>query len=108
MRRPSSSLTWGSIPPTTARLSAWSSRSSLRSAAKELCKVVRKKAEESKVAIRSIRRDANDQLKKQEKAGELTEDDLKKYEAEIQKATDSFIKDIDKIAADKEKEIMEV
>lgn len=75
---------------------------------KELCKVVRKKAEESKVAIRSIRRDANDQLKKQEKAGELTEDDLKKYEAEIQKATDSFIKDIDKIAADKEKEIMEV
>lgn len=75
---------------------------------KELCKVVRKKAEESKVAIRSIRRDANDQLKKQEKAGELTEDDLKKYEAEIQKATDSFIKDIDKIASDKEKEIMEV
>lgn len=108
MRRPSSSLTWGSIPPTTARLSAWSSRSSLRSAARNCARWFARRQEESKVAIRSIRRDANDQLKKQEKAGELTEDDLKKYEAEIQKATDSFIKDIDKIAADKEKEIMEV
>ncbi|MBR2329495.1 MAG: ribosome recycling factor, partial [Clostridia bacterium] len=75
---------------------------------KELVKIVRKKGEEAKVAIRAIRRDANDAIKKAKKDGELTEDDQKKQEDQAQKATDSFIKDIDKIIADKEKEIMTV
>lgn len=75
---------------------------------KELVKVVKKKGEEAKVAIRSIRRDANETIKKNKKDGEITEDDQKKMEEDAQKTTDSFIKDIDKIIADKEKEIMEV
>ncbi len=75
---------------------------------KELTKLVRKTAEESKVAIRSIRRDAVDQIKKMKKNSEITEDDQKKAEEAIQKLTDSNIKDIDKITAEKEKEIMEV
>lgn len=75
---------------------------------KELVKIIRKKGEESKVAIRSIRRDANEQTKKQRKEGEITEDDQKNLEEDIQKLTDSMIKDIDSIMADKEKEIMEV
>lgn len=75
---------------------------------KDLVKVVRKKGEDSKVAIRSIRRDAIEQIKKQKKDGEVTEDDQKKLEEQAQKLTDSTIKDIDKIVADKEKEIMEV
>ena len=75
---------------------------------KELTKLVRKTAEESKVAIRSIRRDAVDQVKKLKKNSEITEDDQKKAEEAIQKLTDANIKDIDKITADKEKEIMEV
>ena len=75
---------------------------------KELGKAVRKKGEDSKVAIRSIRRDAIEQIKKQKKDGEVTEDDQKKLEEQAQKLTDSTIKDIDKIIADKEKEIMEV
>lgn len=75
---------------------------------KELVKVVRKKGEDAKVAVRSIRRDANETIKKNKKDGEITEDDQKKMEEDAQKATDAFIKDIDKIIADKEKEIMEV
>ena len=75
---------------------------------KELTKLVRKTAEESKVAIRSIRRDAVDQVKKLKKNSEITEDDQKKAEEDIQKLTDAAIKDIDKIDAEKEKEIMEV
>ena len=75
---------------------------------KDLVKVVRKKGEDSKVAIRSIRRDAIEQIKKQKKDGEVTEDDQKKLEEQAQKLTDSTIKDIDKNVADKEKEIMEV
>ena len=75
---------------------------------KELVKAVRKKGEDSKVAIRSIRREAIEQIKKQKKDGEVTEDDQKKLEEQAQKLTDSTIKDIDKIIADKEKEIMEV
>ena len=75
---------------------------------KELVKAVRKKGEDSKVAIRSIRRDAIEQIKKQKKDGEVTEDDQKKLEEQAQKLTDSTIKDIDKIIADKEQEIMEV
>lgn len=64
--------------------------------------------EDSKVAIRSIRRDANEKLKAMKKAGEITEDDQKDLENQTQKMTDKFIAEIDKIAAEKEKEIMSV
>ena len=74
---------------------------------KELCKTIRKKGEEAKVAIRSIRRDANETLKKLKKDSEITEDDQKNLEEEAQKITDSSIKEIDRIASEKEKEIME-
>ncbi len=75
---------------------------------KELCKTVSKTAEDAKVAIRAIRRDANDKFKAGKKAGEVTEDDLKQLEKEIQDITDRFIKDIDKAAEAKSKEIMEI
>lgn len=75
---------------------------------KELVKVVRKKGEDAKVAVRSIRRDAVESIKKDKKDGEITEDDQKKMENEIQKLTDKNIQEIDKIIAVKEKEIMEV
>ncbi|WP_108669662.1 ribosome recycling factor [Peribacillus acanthi] len=75
---------------------------------KELAKQVKKEAEEAKVAIRNIRRDGNDDLKKLEKNGEITEDDLRGYSEEIQKLTDSYIVKVDGVAKDKEKEIMEV
>lgn len=75
---------------------------------KTIVKDVSKMAEESKVAIRSIRRDAMDKLKKMQKASEITEDDLKNGEEEIQKITDGFVKDIDKLASSKEKEVMEI
>ena len=75
---------------------------------KELCKVVKKKAEESKVAVRSIRRDAIEQVKKMKKDSLITEDDQKKLEEKIQKLTDEKIKEIDTISAAKEKEIMSV
>ena len=75
---------------------------------KVIVKDVSKMAEESKVAIRSIRRDAMDKLKKMQKASEITEDDLKNGEEEVQKITDNNIKEIDKIASAKEKEVMEI
>ena len=75
---------------------------------KELTKLIRKMGEDAKVAVRNERRDANDSLKKQEKAGELTEDDLKHDLDQVQKKTDACIKDIDDIIAQKEKEILEV
>ena len=75
---------------------------------KDLVKIVKKSAEETKVAIRNIRRDANDELKKQQKDGELTEDDLRQSTDEIQKLTDQFIANADKEADHKEQEIMEV
>ena len=75
---------------------------------KDLIKVVKKFGEDAKVAVRNERRDANDELKKQEKSGELTEDDLKKSLEDVQKKTDKTIKDIDQIMVDKEKEVMEV
>ncbi len=75
---------------------------------KELTKVVRKTVEEAKVAIRSIRRDAMDQIKKLEKNSEITEDDRTKAEKKMQDKTDEAIKGIDTIGAQKEKEIMEV
>ncbi|MBQ8227665.1 MAG: ribosome recycling factor [Clostridia bacterium] len=75
---------------------------------KVIVKDVSKMAEDSKVAVRSIRRDAMDKLKKMQKASEITEDDLKNGEEEIQKITDTNIKEIDKIASAKEKEVMEI
>ncbi len=75
---------------------------------KELVKLVKKESEEAKVAIRNIRRDANDDLKKLEKNGELTEDDLRGYTDDVQKLTDEFIAKIDQITKEKEKEILEV
>ena len=75
---------------------------------KDLVKTVRKKGEESKVAIRNIRREMNDQIKKQKKDGVITEDDQKRMEEKGQKMTDEFIKDIDTILAAKEKEILSV
>lgn len=75
---------------------------------KQLVKVVRKRAEESKVAVRNIRRDSNDELKKLEREQHVSEDDVKKEQEEIQKITDTFIKKVDEILEHKEKEIMEV
>ncbi len=75
---------------------------------KELVKVVKKESEEAKIAIRNIRRDTNDDLKKLEKNGEITEDGLHGYSDDIQKLTDEHIHKIDQITKDKEKEIMEV
>lgn len=75
---------------------------------KELVKQVRRYGEESKVAIRNIRRDAVDKFKKQEKTGEITEDDLKNLERDIQKETDSFVKRIDELCAKKELELSEI
>ena len=75
---------------------------------KMLCKDVSKTAEDSKVAIRSIRRDGIDKIKAMKKNSEITEDDQKNAETKIQKITDDFIKEIDTIADKKEKEIMEI
>jgi len=72
---------------------------------KELAKQVKKYGEECKVAIRNIRRDAMDSFKKKQKASEITEDDLKGLEKDIQKATDEFIKKVDEMTAKKEKEL---
>lgn len=75
---------------------------------KELTKTTKKMGEDAKVAVRNLRRDANDTLKKQEKEGELTEDDLKKELDAVQKIIEKAVKDIDGIVAAKEKEIMEI
>ncbi len=75
---------------------------------KELAKQIRKMAEEAKVAVRSIRRDAIDEARTAQKNSELTEDELKQAEDKIQKITDSKIEEIDKILENKEKEIMTV
>jgi ribosome recycling factor len=74
---------------------------------KELVKMINKYGEESKIAVRSIRRDANDTLKKMKKANEITEDEQRLGENEIQSITDNHIKQIDEIVKEKEKEIME-
>ena len=73
----------------------------------ELTKVVNKMAEEARIAIRNVRRDVIESLKKMEKDSDITEDDLKKYQKETQDHTDAFIKKVDVILADKEKEIMD-
>jgi ribosome recycling factor len=75
---------------------------------KQLVKIVKKKAEETKVAIRNVRRDSIEELKKLEKEEHLSEDDVKRAQDEIQKITDSFITKVDAVLNHKEKEIMEV
>ncbi len=75
---------------------------------RQLVKEVKSTAEGSKVAIRNLRRDAIDKLKKMKKESEITEDDLKDGEEEIQKITDDFIKQVDKTAEKKEEEIMAI
>ena len=75
---------------------------------KELTKIARKGAEEAKVAVRNIRRDINEQIKKLKKESAITEDDQRDAEEDIQKLTDQGIKDVDAVYAAKEKEIMEV
>ncbi|MDQ0161765.1 ribosome recycling factor [Bacillus alveayuensis] len=75
---------------------------------KELAKLVRKYSEDAKVAVRNIRRDANDELKKLEKDGEITEDELRSFQDDVQKLTDEYVGKIDVATKDKEKEIMEV
>ena len=75
---------------------------------KELVKVVKKMAEESKVKIRNDRRDANETLKTSKKNSEISEDELFKGQADVQKITDEYVKKVDEILATKEKEIMEI
>lgn len=75
---------------------------------KELVKTVKKYSEEAKVQVRNARREAMDNYKQKKKDGEVTEDDLKAIEKDIQTLTDKFIKEIDDITAAKEKEILEV
>lgn len=75
---------------------------------KELCKQAKKAAEEFKVRLRNERRDANDRLKKLEKDGEITEDELKKAQDNVQKVTDKYVKEVDSLLDAKEKDIMAV
>ena len=75
---------------------------------KELAKDVKKEAENSKVAVRNVRRDAMDELKKAQKNGDITEDELRSFEKDVQKLTDDSIKNIDAITAEKEQELLEV
>ncbi len=75
---------------------------------KELVKVAGRDGEEAKVAIRNIRRDANEEIKKLEKAGTISEDESRRHQETIQKTTDKYIAEVDKIVKEKEKDIMEV
>ncbi|MBF0715749.1 ribosome recycling factor [Gemelliphila palaticanis] len=75
---------------------------------KELAKQVGKEAENSKIAVRNVRRDAMDAIKKLEKSSQITEDDLKSYSDDIQKTTDKYITEVDKVAKEKQDELMSV
>jgi ribosome recycling factor len=75
---------------------------------KEIVKLVKKMAEDNKVAIRNLRREGNDKIKKLEKDKEISEDDSKKYVADIQDVTNNYIKKVDEVTAVKEKEVMEI
>lgn len=75
---------------------------------KELVKIVKKEAEDARIAIRNVRREANDELKKMEKNGEITEDELRGQVNDIQKLTDDFIAKVDKMAKEKEDEILSI
>lgn len=74
---------------------------------RELVKFIKKLGEENKVALRNVRRDANDKLKKQQKDSDITEDDLHRTQDEIQTVTDDYVKKVDELLQRKEKEIME-
>ncbi len=74
----------------------------------DLMKVIKKKAEEGRVAIRNVRRDTNDQLKALQKDGKISEDELKRSQDEVQKLTDKIIKEVDVLLSTKEQEIMQV
>lgn len=75
---------------------------------REIAKSIAKQGEDAKIAVRAIRRDANERFKQLKKNSEITEDDQKNFEKKIQESTDKFCKDIDGITAAKEKEIMEI
>ena len=75
---------------------------------KELAKLVGKESEGAKVAVRNVRRDAMDAMKKLEKSSQITEDDLKGYSDDIQKVTDKFVAEIDKVTKEKQEELMSV
>ena len=75
---------------------------------KELCKTVKKYGEEAKVSIRSVRRDTMDKFKNMKKNSEITEDDLKQCEKDLQKIVDKFCDDTDKMVAEKEKEVLSI
>jgi len=75
---------------------------------KELVKLAKNIAEQSRVAVRNVRRDANDELKKKEKSGDISEDDLKRGEERIQKLTDSYVEKINEVVSAKESEILEI
>lgn len=75
---------------------------------KDLCKEIKKLGEESKVAVRSIRRDANDKIKALKKNSELTEDDVKQFDKDIQKLTDKYVESVDSAVSVKEKEILSI
>ena len=102
-------MTWVSTPPTTAECFVSHFRNlPTEDRRKELCKQVSKICEESKVAVRNVRRDALDKLKAKKKNSEITEDDLKEAEKNVQKITDKYIETIDAVGADKDKEIMSI
>lgn len=75
---------------------------------KDLCKKIKKTGEETKVALRSIRREANEKIKALKKDNDITEDEMQKSEKDVQKFTDEFVKEVDKLVSDKEKEVMAV
>lgn len=75
---------------------------------KDLCKEIKKMGEDSKVAVRSIRRDANDKVKQMKKDGDLTEDDVKQFDKDIQKLTDKYTDLVDGAVSKKEKEILSI
>jgi len=75
---------------------------------KEFVKMAKNMAEQSRVSIRNVRRDANDELKKAEKDGEMSEDDLKRAEDEVQKLTDKYVEEVNTVLEAKESEILEI
>jgi ribosome recycling factor len=75
---------------------------------KEMVKQVKRLGEEAKIAVRNVRREGNDALKKLEKDKEITEDDLKRGEKEVQDVTDDYVARVDKVIAEKEKDLMEI
>lgn len=91
---------------TTARSFVWCSRLQPKNAVKSWCKQVSKEGEGAKVSIRNIRRDAVDKFKAQKKANELSEDDLKDAEKDVQELTDKYTKLIEKAVKEKEQEVM--